>query len=184
MPTAQSDSATRTRCPGCGALVADCDGNAQRYIGASPGCWAIYGKVLAREYSDAEYSRWNRLTVDTYAAQHPGTPSRQSIQSVNVHLLGMYAVLELGQSSAQAMKLMERALSHAEDLQWLEPPPSMGAITIVDVHAAKDAQHHGKIVREWAESVWNAWQPHHEAVRESCRKLERPKGSQKPAASS
>jgi hypothetical protein len=56
---------------------------------SSPGCWQIYGEVLAREYSDAAFRSIHRLTVDSYAVQHPGQPTAQSIQSVCVHLKGM-----------------------------------------------------------------------------------------------
>ena len=66
---------TRIACTGCGALVPDTPGPTHRYIGASPQCWALFGEVLAREYSDFRYASVHQLTVDSYAAQHPGTPS-------------------------------------------------------------------------------------------------------------
>src|SRR5436190_1879442 len=42
-------------CIGCGVLTPDADGPTHPYLGASPGCWAVYGEVLAREYG--EYPR-------------------------------------------------------------------------------------------------------------------------------
>ena len=81
----RADKAARP-CAGCGALVPVTDGPTHPYIGASPGCWAIYGEVLAREYGEYAYPPVHRLTVDAYAAQHPGVPSRRSIQSVAIHL--------------------------------------------------------------------------------------------------
>jgi hypothetical protein len=45
----------------------------------------------------------NALLGDAYAAQHPGTPSPQAIQSVAVHLLALYAVLEKGVASEMAL---------------------------------------------------------------------------------
>ena len=171
-----SNDDTRIRCEGCGALVPPIDGPTHRYLGASPGCWALYGEVLAREYIGVQYSQRHQLTVDTYAAQHPGTPSPQSVQSVNVHLMSICAVLEFGHAPQQAMKLIQRAIAHSMDFSWLEPPKSMGAITIVDVHAAKNPEAHEKIVREWAQSVWNAWGQHPETVRASVRILESSEG--------
>jgi Family of unknown function (DUF5946) len=44
-------------CLGCGALVPDSDGPGptHAYMLASPGCWALYGEVSSREYSDLAY---------------------------------------------------------------------------------------------------------------------------------
>ena len=84
-------------CVGCGALVPEIEGPTHRYLGASPGCWAVYGEVLEKEYGDyLRYAPVHRLTVDAYAAQHPGVPSPQSIQSVAVHLIRLHLVLERG----------------------------------------------------------------------------------------
>ncbi len=82
-------------CVGCGAVFEDREGPTHRYLESSPGCWASYGEVLAREYSDfPAYGALHRLTVDTYAVQHPGRPSPQCIQSVALHLMSLCLVLE------------------------------------------------------------------------------------------
>src|ERR1700688_1721358 len=60
------------RCIGCQAEFARIDGPTHEYVLSSPGCWAAYGEVLAREYRDYRLARLHRLTVDTYAVQHPG----------------------------------------------------------------------------------------------------------------
>ncbi len=155
----------KIRCIGCGALVAGGDDPAHRYIGASPGCWALYGEVLAREYTDPRYGAAHQLTVDAYAAQHPGTPSPQAIQSVTVHLVGLYIVFELGRTPQQARKTIQRAVQHKKDFVWLDPPESLGAMTILEIHAARDHSEHTTRVREWALSVWRAWEPHHAMIR-------------------
>ena len=51
---------TLRRCVGCGAVVPDIDGSTHPYIGASAGCWEIYGQVLAKEY---RYPPVHRLIV-------------------------------------------------------------------------------------------------------------------------
>jgi hypothetical protein len=153
-------------CTGCGALVPDVDGPTHRYIGASPGCWAIFGEVLAKEYSDyARYTSAHQLTVDAYAAQHPGIPSRQSTQSVAIHLISLHVLLERGLDTAQATNTMRRALKRWEEFVWLEPPESPGWLTILDVIGAQDLAEHQSAVRRWAESVWEAWALHHATVR-------------------
>jgi len=152
-------------CIGCGALVPDVDGPTHKYIGASPGCWAIFGEVLAKEYTDfARYAPIHRLSVDVYAVQHPGTPSRQSIQSVAVHLVGLYAALECGLDFAQATDAIRRALKWREEFVWLDPPAPMNWLTILDAAKARDLAEHESVVRRWAESVWEAWSPHHATV--------------------
>ncbi len=71
---------------GCGARVPDIAGPVHRYMESLPGCWAAYGEIIAREYGDIAFATAHSLTVDSYAIQHPGQPSPQSVQSVGLHL--------------------------------------------------------------------------------------------------
>ncbi|CAN5820879.1 hypothetical protein BH23ACT11_BH23ACT11_21050 [soil metagenome] len=152
-------------CPGCGALVPDVEGPVHRYLGASAGCWAIFGEVLKKEYGDYRYWPVHHLTVDAYAAQHPGTPSPQTIRSVAVHLIGLHLFLATGLlPTDRAMKEKQRA-ANRKDYVWLDPPASLGEVTLVDVRQAETPTKHKEFVEKWAESVWKAWEPHHEIVR-------------------
>ncbi len=153
-------------CEGCGALVAASDGQTHRYIAASPGCWAVFEQVLAREFGDYRYAKLHRVTVDAYAAQHPGTPSPQSIQSVAVHLVGLYVYLELDEPPHRATLAIQRAASSREKFRWLEPPAKWGPGTIFDVLAAEDPAPHELAVQRWAKSVWESWSEHHAVVRQ------------------
>jgi len=153
-------------CMGCGAILRDVDGPTHDYMESSPACWSTYSKVLAREYADRQLlERVHRLTVDSYAVQHPGRASAQSIQSVAGHLISLCAVLEDGASSEWATKVVREVARAKGRFAWLQPPQSMGSITVVDVWRAKGAAEHEKRVRDWASSVWAAWAPHHETVR-------------------
>ncbi len=80
------------QCPGCGADFAEIDGPNHKYFGGSAGCWKAYGIVLAREYEDPAYWRVYRLSVDTYAVQHPFNKDRRNVQSVNIHLMALYSI--------------------------------------------------------------------------------------------
>ena len=153
------------RCVGCGAQVPRVDGPTHPYIGASAGCWAIFGEILAKEYGEWRYPPIHRLTVDAYAVQHPGTPSRRSIQSVAVHLVSLYLVLEGGYDFRAATKAKNGVLRHRDHFVWLDPPPSLGKMTVLDVHMAVDLAEHTELVERWARGVWDAWSPHHETVR-------------------
>lgn len=152
------------KCMGCGGSFADIQGPTHRYMESSPGCWAAYGEVLAREYGDQAYFQVHRLTVDAYAVQHPGQPSPQSIQSVAVHLIRLYLVLETGLGMQRANDAF-KAAAESRTYTWLTPPSSLGDITVADVHKAKDVEEHRQRVRAWAESAWTAWSLHHAAIR-------------------
>src|SRR5258706_14712058 len=120
-------------CPGCGAILPAHDGPVHRYMESSPACWAEYGKVLAREYSDPELmAGCHRLTTDTFAVQHPGKPSPQSIQSVAIHLIALHVVLDLGSTHDQARALLSRAAERMT-FKWLDRPANLANITAADV---------------------------------------------------
>ncbi len=152
-------------CVGCGGQFPEIDGPVHRYMESSPGCWAAFGEVLAREYSDPTYFGVHRLTVDAYAVQHPGSPSRQSIQSVGVHLIRLCLFLEHGLSAENANGAMLKAAKLKHTFVWLEPPVSLGQLTVADVVKARTAQAHKSAVRAWAQSAWDAWLPHHDIIR-------------------
>lgn len=154
-----------TICPGCGGRYPATDGPVHRYLESSPGCWAVYGEVLAREYQQPAYFQAHKLTVDAYAVQHPGQPSAQSIQSVAVHLIRLCLLLEHGLDVERANAAMLSAARHKARYHWLTPPDSRGEITAADVHRTASAAEHIARVRAWAASAWTAWSEHHGTVR-------------------
>ena len=156
-----------TRCTGCGSLLPEIEGPVHEYVESSPACWAAYSEILAREYGDRELFRLvHRLSVDAYAVQHPGRPSPRSIQSVAVHLMSLCAVLERGCSHGWANKVIGEAAALKGSFRWLEPPPSRGLATVVQVLETKGPSDHAKQVRIWALSAWEAWAAHHAQVRQ------------------
>jgi len=141
------------------------NGPTHRYLESSPGCWHVYGQVLSREYSDLAFATLHRLTVDSYAVQHPGHPSPQTIQSVCLHLLSLHLVLERQLAAAYATRIMAAATTTKDRFFWLPPPTSLGAITVSDVVPAATPEEHTEKVRAWAESAWSAWAEHPATVR-------------------
>lgn len=154
-----------TPCIGCGALVPVVE-QSTNPPGASPGCYALYTEVLAREYSDYRYAAVHNLTVDAYSLQHPGLPSPRTIKSAAVHLISLYLQLEHDLDSMAAARAKQAAVEHHDRFIWLEPPASLGEMTILDVHAAADPGEHKMVVSQWAAGVWQAWQAHHATVRD------------------
>lgn len=154
-----------SKCFSCGARVPEIQGSVHRYMASSPGCWATYGEVLAREYSNPSYFRYHRLTVDAYALQHPGTPSLQAIQSIALHLCSLYTIFECGSEMSAATNLMKRMSKYKTNFSWLEPPKILGSITVRKVWESEGADAHLYEVQEWAKSTWLAWEKHHSQVR-------------------
>ena len=101
-------------CPGCRAELPDTDSPTHRYIGASPSCWAMYTALSSVGEPPMTPLPITTLLVDAYAAQHPGTPSPQSIQSVAVHLITLYGVLSKGGPFERALWLRQEALNEGQ----------------------------------------------------------------------
>lgn len=152
-------------CIWCKGRFPATQGTVHRYLESSPGCWAAFGRVLAREYSDQQYFGTHRLTVDSYAAQHPGQPSRQSIQSVGVHLVRLCLLIEHGLAPEEANSAMLAAAKRKSEYVWLDPPASLGALTVADVDRCTSVQQHQALVRDWASQMWQVWAPHHATIR-------------------
>ena len=98
--------------------------------------------------------------------QHPGVPERRAAQSVWVHLVSLCLVLEHGLPVQESGRAMQRLLAGNRGFDWLEPPLSLGTVTVLDVHAAPNPDAHVEAVRRWCNSAWSAWAPHHAAIRE------------------
>jgi hypothetical protein len=161
-------------CIGCGAKVADIEGPNFRYPNASvPGCWKVFGEIMAKEFGEFRYPAIHRLSVDAYAAQHPGTETRQTIQSVNVHLIALCLFIERKYPAPKVTDMMRGAVHMFEkELCWLEPPEKRGKFTVLDVIEAKYLQEHVERVQLWALSVWGAWSAHYNIIRSYCDRLE------------
>jgi len=125
----------------------------------------VYGEVLAREYGEYGFPPVHTLTVDAYAAQHPGKPSPEVIQSVAVHLVGLYVILERGFELHKASRVTSEAAAYRTRYGWLEPPDLTACLTIQDAAAADSLARHEDRVWEWARSVWDAWTPHHATIK-------------------
>jgi hypothetical protein len=132
---------------------------------ASPGCWAAYGELLAREYQDRRYAPLHRLTVDTYAVQHPGEDNPQARNSVGIHLSRLCLILERDWPIERANDAMLVITAKKRSYPWLTPPANRGALTIHRVLAATSPADHLAAIHEWAQSVWQAWTEHHDTVR-------------------
>lgn len=74
-----------------------------------------------------------------------------------LHLMRLCAILEKERESQAATEMLKRASKQNDRFQWLEPPSSMGRLTVLDVQQASDADEHVAPVREWAASGWSQY---------------------------
>lgn len=149
------------RCPHCGGEFAESWHSATHsYMLSSPGCWAAYGEVLAREYADRDlFNAVHRLTVDAYALQHRGDASdRRATQSVWIHGASLWLVFEAGASHQEATNALKR-LAKAE-FDALPDPPVAFAITHAELLAAP-IERHAKLAHEWARCAFDGWRDVH-----------------------
>ena len=132
------------------------------YYNASAECWSPYTEVLGEEYRNAFLAgRVRQLTVDAYAVQHAGG---QPDKSVDVHLCGLYPVLEKGFRSSHVPPNLQRLSAAIEFWPHFPPPEERGVLTIFDVAICGPVLGRIHTTREWARSVWESWSPHHAAV--------------------
>lgn len=156
-------------CPGCQVLLPKHAGQTHRYIGASPACWAIFSALLNAGEPPLASAPLNALLGDAYAAQHPGEPSAQAIQSVAIHLLTLYGVLVQGVAPTNALWIRQRALrtkpgaKHGR-FQWLTPPSFAGALTISDIVQAPTPLERAQQSEPYVKEVWQRWAAHHATV--------------------
>ena len=143
----------------------DPNGPHHRYMTSSSACWQVFGEILAKEFGSPGWGLEHRLTVDTYAAQHPGEDDRKQRQSVAIHLVALCHRLENG-LGAQDLLAATRTMT-ASHREWPHlNPPNRYAMTVVDVAEATAPDEHLALVRRWAEATWQAWGHEHATVRE------------------
>ncbi len=162
-----SMSAVETEtCPGCRAELPKTSGPTHRYIGASPACWAIFSDLLNAGEPPLAPAPTNGLIGDAYAAQHPGVPSDQAIQSVAVHLLVLHGVFARGVEPASALWVRRRALREKGKprrgrFRWLERPSFEGSLTVSHVVREPGPQERTDKAREYVEGTWSLSQAAH-----------------------
>jgi len=152
------------RCCGCNQEFPEANGPTHAYMLSSPGCWAAFGELLVREYSDPAYRRVHRLSVDAYALQHPGVDTPQSRNSVGVHFSRLSLLLGRGWPIERANDAMVAITAKKMDYPWLVPPASRGELSLKHVLLAEGPSDHCIAVEQWALSVWQAWTEYHPTV--------------------
>jgi Family of unknown function (DUF5946) len=153
-------------CRGCGLVLPPHSGPTHAYVGASPACWSLYGRLPTAFGMTAVGERARRLALDTYAVQHPGTPQMRSVQSVAIHAMGLCVLLERGAEDRRVVPVLGfRRTRRSPSLYWLDPPSPNGTLTVQGSLEAGGVEDYVTAVEAWAADVWAAWEQHHNTIR-------------------
>ncbi len=147
--SASGENDPRASCPDCGAVLS----------GGNAGCRRLFEQLLANEYSDPSYGAVHLLCVDAYNLHHP---NGQGPRSCTFHLLSLQMALVHDASPAigRNKSWLQRRMQMVDAVLQLEPPVSMGKVTIADIRGATNPEDYAERVRRWAESVWRTWDIH------------------------
>ncbi len=151
-------------CPACGH-VGDHDGPGHAYLSVSPACWARYGEVLAREYSDPAYWRTHRVLTDAYCGQHSIGADRRARQSLWIHMAALSMHFDDRAEDEVIVDFLGRAAKSDHPFPELAMPAENMSVRIDAVHAAPDAPSHRAAAVEYARAVHEVWAPHRAALR-------------------
>lgn len=152
-------------CPSCGLVTPTTDRPQPLERNASPGCWTVYETVLARSYGLPAYRPVHQIVVDAYIAQHPMSTTRREIAAVALCLMTLCLFVEEDADPRDGAELHKRMVARRPAFHALEAPDLTGITTVADVAAADNAEEHSRLVREWGQDVWAAWEPAHETIR-------------------
>ena len=149
MSSENKDMANNDICTDCGAFVDQ----------GNDGCRRLFEEILAKEFSDYRYGRIHRLTVDSYALQHPDAYMRSG-KSFAAHLTGMCAAMEFEDTHVVNQSVQKWLSTNPPVEKPAQLPQKRGNLTISYIHSAAGADEHISRVREWARDVWSAWSEH------------------------
>lgn len=155
-------------CFACGARSPKIEGECHKYMLSSPGCWAMFVEVMAKEHSHPLYWKGHQFTVDAYAVQHVGKKiDKRALNSVHIHLAALYAIF-VEDLSLEAVPQFREQFSHFYKgknlLTWLDPPKSFGPLTISEPWKNDHPELHFDITRRWARSAWESWSHQHRII--------------------
>jgi hypothetical protein len=95
--------------------------------------------------------------------QHPESYGH-SAKSYAAHLMRLCCGLE-HDGDHKVYEAIQKWLNGAPAVEKPEVPGFRGKMTVADLTAARNAEEHEKLVREWAGSVWAAYATQHDIAR-------------------
>ncbi len=135
------------------------------YVGAIPACWHVYTNLLAQEFTNPDFFKIHRITVDAYLAQHIGDQQdRRARQSSNLHIISLYLYFEKKLSTNMVLNFLKKATENKHDWPAIFQLREANWKTILDILETKNASDHIKQITEWGRSVWDAYTDQHPTI--------------------
>lgn len=162
-------------CPGCGVTLETKASTTHPYMSSSPGCWERFGMVLAEQYNP-ERMPFHQLTVDAYAASHPGIDGStaddpRSIQSVAIHLMTLCLFIEHNTDPVHGPRL-HRLMVERPAFIRLPAPDFSGRINVSEMTLGASLEEAHDQAWAWARDVWDAHVANHDTIRTWLRALQ------------
>lgn len=109
---------------------------------------------------DADYI--HQLASDAYTAQH----SSLKLKPITMcfALIGLYLAVERGYTGKQVQQTHMALGLHALEWPRFYVPGKWGNLTVLDVLQSPTEQH-VSMIKKWAKTVWDIWEPEHQNVR-------------------
>jgi len=109
----------------------------------------------------------HQLAIDAWTAQRADETTRPI--AVVFALVGLYLHLEKGYTGLQVQHVHMRLAPRRSQWPALPLPESRGAIEVSDVLAAAPGEARNAMIHTWCASVWRAWRPYQDVIRELLR---------------
>lgn len=151
-------------CPGCGVRLPAAYASGTARFNASNACWARFGELTAYTMTRPRDQFIHQLAVDAYGAQHLSATASAITGAFS--LIGLFLACERGYSGLAIQRVHTQLARRAKAWPRVQPPPSVGALTVADVLAAQPGRERDEAIRAWNRAVWLAWAEEHARVRE------------------
>ena len=160
---------TTTPCPGCGLILAERLVPPPPEHGASPACFALYGRALEHQSRRFAQPPAGRLLLDAYGAQHPMDGGRMARDNLAVHLIALHLALVRHIPAESMPSTLRRVLRGRRDFPELPRPVPLGVLTVASMFGPNGApidelEAQAEAAQAFAASVWAAWSDQHGLV--------------------
>ena len=153
---------TKSICPGCGLELEATNVGFDNRFNASCSCRQLYDELSCFTLNQVDPDFTHQLIVDAYCAQHAG-PNVKTI-SIAFSLVGLYLAVERGYTGRQVQLAHMALAKQSKEWPYFNPPPMTGTTTVFDVFNGIYGDNYRKRIRDWAGSVWKAWDSCHNDV--------------------